>query len=248
MAEARCPIGTRELARRQRRVRDHVGQQIAELRVEAGISQATLAAAAQIDQAHLSRIERGRARPSVEVLVAIGAGLGADLGMRLFPGTGPRIRDRFQAPMIEALIRILDPRWTAVPELRVPKARGFVDVALGMRGENAGVACEAHSELRAIDEIQRRLREKSLAVAELGVVGVEVSMLLLVRSTNRTRDIVRLYEATLAATFPARSRDAFAALTDGATAWPGPAILWATVEAGVAEILDRPPRGVRLGR
>lgn len=186
---------------------------------------------------------------SAEVLtVAISACLGADLGVRLFPGTGPRLKDRFQAPMIEALIRILHPRWIPMPELPVPKARGFVDLALVMRGEIIGVACEAQSELRAIDVVQRRLLEKTLAVAELGVAGTTVSPLLLVRSTSATRAVVRMYEATLGATFSAATGAVYAALVSDTVPWPGPALLWAEVVRGRAEILDHPPRGIRLGR
>ena len=247
-ARARCPIGARELSRRRRRVRDRVGRQVLELRIEAGIAQATLAAAADIDPGHLSRIEHGTAKPSLDVLVAISACLGADLGVRLFPGSGPRLTDRFQAPIIEALIRILHPRWIPMPELPVPKAHGFVDLALAVRGESTGVACEAQSELRAIDVVQRRLLEKALAVADLGIVGTTVSPLLLVRSTSATRAVVRLYESTLGATFPAPTAATYAALVGEAQAWPGPALLWAKLVGGRAEILGHPPRGIRLGR
>jgi hypothetical protein len=42
---ASCPIGIRELARRQRRLREYIGEQIRALRIEAAISQAGLARA-----------------------------------------------------------------------------------------------------------------------------------------------------------------------------------------------------------
>lgn len=245
---ATCPIGSRELARRQQRLRANVGAQILELRLAAGITQRALAFACGIHPAHLSRIERGLARPSVDALVAIGASLGADLGVRYFPGSGPRIKDRIQAPMVEALIRILHPRWIRLPELAVPKARGFVDLALGLRDADAGIECEAHSEMRVVDELLRRQVEKTLALAELGLVGAEVSRLLLVRSTKRNRDIARVFEATLIAAFPGRVADAVAALRGGIASWPGPTMLWATVEDGKAAILDAPPRGIRVGR
>lgn len=245
---SRCPIGTRELQRRQRRIRTHVGEQIRDLRNEAGITQRDLALACGITPGHLSRIERGLAQPSLDVLIAIGACLGADLGVRYFPGSGPRLKDRFQAPIIEALIRRLNPRWNRYPELAVPKARGFVDLALGLRDGSFGVECEAHSEVRSIDEILRRQVEKALAVMELGVVGPTVSTMLVLRSTRRNRDIVRLYESTLIAAFPGRAQDAVAALTSAEAPWPGPAIVWARLAGGRAEILERPPRGVRVGR
>ncbi len=229
-------------------MREHVGTQIKDLREESGISQKGLAAAAGIDQGYLSKVERGLAQPSMDVLVAIAAALGADLGIRLFPGSGPRIRDRLQAPMVDALIRELHGRWRPHPELAVPKARGFIDLAFGLRDSTAGVACEAHSELRAIDTIQRRVVEKAAALAEIGLVGTNVSPLLLIRSTAATRGVVRTYEATLAASFPASIDATLQALRGANAPWPGPAILWARLEGGRAEILDRPPRGIGLGR
>lgn len=248
MAHPKCPIGARELRRRERRLHAHIGQQITELRTEAGVSQAALAAAAGIDQGHLSRIERGAAHPSLEVLDRTAAALGAELGVRLFPAAGPRIRDRFQAPMIEALIRRLDPRWIASPELPVPRARGFIDLVIGIRGGSMGVACEAQSELRAIDLIVRRLREKAMALADLGTVGPNVSTLLLVRDTRRSRDVARLYGATLATAFSARTQEAIEALTGADRPWPGSTLIWVRVEGGRADLLPGPPRGVTIGR
>lgn len=248
MVHAKCPVGARELQRRERLLRVHIGQQIAELRSEAGVSQAKLAMAADIDPAHLSRIEHGLTGASVETLDRIAAGLGAELGVRLFPAAGPRLRDRFQAPMVEAVVRTLDPRWFASPELPVPRARGYIDLAIGLRVGSTGIACEAQSELRSIDQILHRLREKALPLADLGLVGSEVSMLLLVRSTKQTRDVTRLYVATLSEAFPAPTGQAIEALTTGDRPWPGPALLWVRVEGGRGELLPRPPRGVTIGR
>jgi transcriptional regulator with XRE-family HTH domain len=248
MASVQLPIGLRELKRRRQVLRQHIGTQIRDLRVEAGITQSALAAAGGIDPAHLSRIEHGLTQPSIDVLVAIGAALGGDLGVRIFPGTGPRIKDRLQAPMIEALIRQLDPRWTATPEVAVPKVRGFIDLALGLRDGTNGVACEAQSELRSIDTVVRRALEKSDALRDLGIAGTRVSPMLLIRSTTATRNIVRTFSGTLGAAFPARVESTLAALRGGDTEWPGPAMLWARLERGVAEILDRPPRGITIGR
>ena len=53
------------------------------------------------------RAERSRS------LAGIAAALGCDLSVRLFPGTGPRIRDRIQVAMSEALLASLHPRWRA---------------------------------------------------------------------------------------------------------------------------------------
>lgn len=244
-AERFTPIvGPREIARRHRQLRTSIGRQITELRDEAGITVSELARGAEIDQGHLWRIEAGNANAGLEVLVAIAATLGADLGIRLFPGSGPRLHDRFQAPMIEALLRQLDRRWVARPEFAVPSARGVIDLVLALRGGGLTIACECQSELRRLEQVLRRSNEKAIALE--GPEGA-VSRLLLLRSTAATRDIARHYEATLAAAYPARSADALAALRGAAAEWPGPAIVWVRLEGGRAQLLDGPPRGVRVG-
>ena len=75
-----------------------------------------------------------------------------------------------------------------------------------------------------------------------------VSRLLVLRSTSSTREIARRYETTLRTAYPAKARDVIEALTTPSCPWPGPGIAWMRVEGGVATLLDRPPRGVRLGR
>ena len=65
---------------------------------------------------------------------------------------------------------------------------------------------------------------------------------------GRDREIARRFEATLSAAFPAQHDEVVAALTTGDRMWSAPGLLWMSVEAGRAEILGRPPRGVRVGR
>jgi hypothetical protein len=62
------------------------------------------------------------------------------------------------------------------------------------------------------------------------------------------RELARTFEATLASAYPARAVDVHRALTTATAPWPGAGILWVVVEGGRASLLDRPPRGVRLGR
>jgi transcriptional regulator with XRE-family HTH domain len=225
-----------------------VGTQIRELREELGVSQAALARAVRADQGHLSRVERGLAAASLDLLLALSANLGSDLSLRLFPTAGPRLRDHLQAPMVEALVRHLDRRWVARPEVPVPLARGVIDLTLSLRGEGFAVACEAHSELRSIELVLRRLSEKSLALGQVDGFGPATSSLLLLRSTARTRSLVRLHEATFAAAFPGRCRDALAALGGSGAGWPGSTLLWVRLEGRTAELLDTPPRMIRVGR
>lgn len=238
-------IGIRELARRERELRRAIGHQLLTIREDAGLTRAEVARAANIDRAHYSCIETGETGASLEVLTAIGAVLGWDLSLRYFPGSGPRIRDRFQAPIIEALIRVPDPSWVPQPEVPVVRpVRGVIDLVLCRDADV--LACEVQSELRRLEQVLRWSTMKASALRESDERSP--SRLLVVRSTTRNREIARQYEGTLRAAYPATTIDAFRALSMPAAAWPGAAILWARLEQGRAEILERPPRGVRVGR
>jgi transcriptional regulator with XRE-family HTH domain len=239
--------GTRELARRARALRASIGRQVQEQREEATVTRTQLAIAARIDPAYLWKIETGRANPSLEVLVALAGNVGSDLSVRLFPTAAPRLHDRFQAPMVDELIRRVERRWVPQPEVPVPAAHGVIDLVLREQGYGIVLACECQSELRRLELSLRRLAEKETALRELTASNREISSLLVLRSTRATRRLANLYQATLAAAFPARAADAVAALT-GDAPWEGPAIVWMELEAGRARLLAGPPRSVRLGR
>ena len=241
-------LGARELARREADLRRWVGRQIAEMRTEAGITQRQLARCARISHGYLWKIEAGSVSPSFESLTAIGACLGADVSVRFFPGAGLRLHDRFQAPILDALLRIRHPSWTGTPEVPVPGARGVIDLVLTRALDRCTVACECQSELRRLDLVLRRSGEKATALMPGFEGGGAASTLLLLRSTESTRALAKSYEATLASAYPSRAVDAYAALTSADRPWPGSAILWAKLEGGKASILERPPRGVRVGR
>lgn len=245
----------RETDRRLRRLRLRSGDEIRRLRLDAGLSLTELGAAIDIDRSHLARVEAGRASPSLDLSVAVSVALGAELGVRFFPGSGPRLVDRFQAPMIETFVRCLDPRWSVRLEVPVTvPARGVVDAALVDRSSPMAAATEFQSELRRIEQQVRWNAQKAdglanrLAEEASPRPGPVVSRLLVLRSTTATREIARRYEATLSAAYPARTDDVLRALTTPSGPWPGHGIVWMRVEGGAATLLHGPPRGVRLGR
>ena len=185
---------------------------------------------------------------------AIGIALGAELSLRFFAGIGPRLVDRFQAPMIEGFLPRLASRWS--PRLEVPvttPTRGVVDAALVDRQARLVVASEFQSEFRRLEQEIRWSAEKSDGLGsrmsdEDGGAPWTASRLLVVRSTTATRSVARQFEATLRAAYPAKTRDVIAALTSAVAPWPGPGIVWMSVEGGRGRLLEGPPRGVRLGR
>jgi transcriptional regulator with XRE-family HTH domain len=99
--------------------------------MDAGVSLRQLAIAADIDAGYLTRVIAGTRQPSVAALVALTRALGADLSIRAFPTTGPNIRDRLQAPIVEELVRIATGSWRRSVEVSVIRpARGFIDLVL----------------------------------------------------------------------------------------------------------------------
>ena len=238
--------------RRLRETTRSIGRELVQLRNDAGAAQATVARIAGVDRSHLTRIEAGTTGASLEALIALATALGAEVSIRFFPGTGPRLTDHLQAPMVEGLVRILDPGWRAHPEVPVFRpARGVIDVVLERPAERLLVAVEVHSQIRRLEQLLRRSAEKADSLDSSTLVGPgppwQCSSMLLVRSTAATREVARRYEATLFAAYPAPAEQLFAALR-GDRPWPGAGILWARVERGTVELLSRPPRGVRLGR
>lgn len=214
------------------RVRGNAAADIARMRSDAGLTLAQLSRGSGIDASYLARIEAANVAPSIETYARIAEALGADLTIRLYPNTGPTIRDRHQAGILEALLAILHPRWRAFPEIAVRRpSRGWIDVGLFDTTGLVFVAVEIQSELRRIEQLVRWSGEKAASVpswAGWAALEVEpvVSQLLLVRETRTTRAVAQEFRRMLRASFPAHPDDARASLAQG-NAWPGPAILWA---------------------
>lgn len=242
----------RTVRRRHRETVRSIGRDLLRVRTDAGATQRQVANLAGIDRSHYSRIEAGTANASVETLTSISAALGADLSVRFYPGTGPRLTDRHQARMIEVLLRRLHPIWRAHLEVPVVRpARGVIDVVLERGPDDLLIAAEAYSELRRLEQQIRWSAEKAASLGSSDLVGPgplpTVSRLLVLRSTATTRELARQFQATLHAAYPARTCDILAALVDGSP-WPGAGIAWIRIDGDRIELLAGPPRGVPLGR
>ena len=191
-----------------------MGDELRRLRLDAGVSLRQLGEVTGLDPSHLARIEKGRANGSVEALSAISIALGADLSFRFFADAGPRLHDRYQAPMIEALIRSLDRSWMPRLEVVVPgNARGVADIVLRHRRRPLLVIGEAQSQIRRLEQQLRWISEKAEAFRAADP-RQEVVKLLLLRSTAATRGIVNQFGGTLSTAYPARAIELFDALTN----------------------------------
>ncbi len=238
--------------RATRDLRILLGNEIRRQRLDAGLSIRQVATEAGIDDGFLSLIERGLREPSLAVLTTIARALGGDLRVRIYPGTGPRLRDPIQAAIVEALLREIHARWQRDLEVPVYRpARGVIDLVLHEPSPAVIVASEIQSELRRLEQLLRWSHEKadSLRSATMWRFGADlaaprIDRLLVVRSTLANRRTVSAVAETLRTEFPGSTADAYRALTTPGAPWPGSAILWASVERGAARILDGPPRGL----
>jgi transcriptional regulator with XRE-family HTH domain len=208
------------------------GSDVRRLREDAGMTRAALARAAGIDAGFLDAIESGTANPSVPSCARLAIALGADMPLRLYPTSGPTIRDRHQSAIAEVMLGIVHERWTSYAEIAVRRpARGWIDMGFhDPRGE-VFVATEIQSELRRLEQILRWAEAKAAALpswdgwTQLGTEPA-ISRLLIIRETRTNRAIADEHRRLLRAAYPADGRDALEALV-GTGAWAGPAILWA---------------------
>ncbi|MFP5341796.1 MAG: helix-turn-helix domain-containing protein [Candidatus Limnocylindria bacterium] len=237
---------------RLRRQRRSLGDDLARLRTEAGATRAAVAAAAGLDRTFYGRVEAALATPGLETLIAVAAALGAEVSVRIYAGSGPRLTDRHQARMVEALLGTLCSVWRPHLEVAVWRpVRGVVDMVLDRVDQPLLVVGEFESNLGRLEQQLRWSAEKAAAIGSSDVVRdgpvPPVSRMLVVRSSAANREIVRRFERTVRASYPARTEDAVRSLRDG-TPWPGDAIVWVRIDGDEVSLMDGPPRGVAVGR
>jgi transcriptional regulator with XRE-family HTH domain len=242
----------RAVKARQAALHRAVGEELRRVRLDAGVSIRAVSQAAGLDPSHLARIEHGEREPSLDALAAIATALGHDASIRLFPSTGPWVRDHLQTRMIEGLLDIAHPRWIARLEVGVYRpVHGIIDLVLQDRAAADVVAAEAHSGLHAVEHQLRWAGQKADALPSArgwpwagGTVEPRIGRLLLLRSTAATRSLAADLPHLFRAAYPVPSSDAWDAIVGDATPWPGAAILWVDVHGARTRILRGSPRGV----
>jgi transcriptional regulator with XRE-family HTH domain len=222
--------------RRARASRLELAEQLRRLVDDAGVTQRQLSTASGLAQPYVGRILAGSASPTLEAYQRLASALGADLSTRLYPNTGPAIRDRLAAPMLELLLAETHPRFARYTEVGVRRpSRGWIDAVLHEPREGVAIASELQSELRRLEQLIRWQAAKAESLPSWEGwphLGEEpaISRLLLVRRSRATRVVAQEYARQLRVAYPAHPDDALAALT-GTVPWPGPALVWVTVDA-----------------
>ncbi len=232
--------------RRSAAIRRALAEDLTRLREDAGITRSAVARVAGVDPSMISRVEAGTVDPTLETYARLAASLGADFTSRIYPHSGPMIRDRHQVRMAELVLASAHVRWHPTPEVAVRHpVRGWIDLALHDPVSRALVAVELESGLRRIEQLIRWSGEKANALASSSMWQAwheaggspQVSRLLVVRWTRANRDAASAARRVLADAYPADPRDALEALTT-TTTWPGSALVWARIDAGQARLVD----------
>jgi transcriptional regulator with XRE-family HTH domain len=177
MPEASAPVSRKSPrtanGRKTREVNRAVVLDIDRMRRDAGMSVRRLAQEASIDAGYLSQLLGGLRSPSTAVLVALTAVLGADLSIRVYPTTGPTVRDAIQARIGEELLRIAACTWKRSIEVPVYRpARGFIDIVFDEPVQSVAVATEIQSRIDRLEQQIRWAQDKGAIPAVLGYVAV----------------------------------------------------------------------------
>jgi hypothetical protein len=208
-----------------------------------------------VDPSHLSRVLGEASAISNDTLVAVATGLGYDVSIRLFESVGPRVRDRIQVRMIEALLAALHPRWLARLEVAVHRpVRGVIDVVLQDRETSDLVAGEGHSAISSVEQQLRWARQKADALPSAiafpwatGPTSPRVGRMLLLRSCAANHRLVSSLPETFRTAYPDSTTVAASALRDGDRPWPGAAILWVHVDGAGTRLMGSVPRAALIG-
>ena len=171
----------------------------------------------------------GAQHPSNETLMRLGLVLGADLRVRLYPNTGPLIRDRHQARMLGGAARDRRSALARVHRGRRAAARaGAGSMPCSTSNERTSPSRPSSSPSFGASSSSSGGPPRRPRASRAGTAGTDlgteprIDRLLIVRRTRATRAIAADFARQLRAAYPAHPDDALAALTGTApVARPG---------------------------
>jgi transcriptional regulator with XRE-family HTH domain len=211
--------------RQLRRTCARFGEEIREIRLRTGISQAALARAIGVSRSVICRMEQGDPNVSARIRARAVSALGGDFRIAVYPGGAPLIHDAAHAGIVEAVLSLCDPTWRPTVESPVPgPGRRSTDLRLD-RGHDV-VLIEVETHVRALEAIIREGAEKRAAVAETAIAGLRIHVVLALPPSRHHRTLVRAHPGIIAVVFPADHEALARALTAPDVEWPGSGILW----------------------
>lgn len=193
---------------RARRLIDATGREIRDARRDRDLSLADVGRAVDLSESTVSRIERGLVgHVSVADLARLHAAVGLELSVKSYPGGAP-IRDSAQLDLIAEFCAVLHPSLGWSTEVPLPSAGDPRAWDVVVRGDSWRTGVEAETGPRDSQALVRRIRLKQRD-------GEVDSVVLLLRSTVRTRRFLAEAGEHVRAAFPGDGVVALARLRAG---------------------------------
>jgi transcriptional regulator with XRE-family HTH domain len=185
-----------------------LGRELRRARLEHGLSQAAVGRAAGLSSPAVSRIERSQVRTASILNVArLLSVVGLELSARAYP-TGRPIRDRAQLDLLGRFRNHLPGSASWQSEVPVGLAGDLRAWDAVVRVGAQLVAVEAETRLTDFQAVERRI---ALTCRDSGIPNA----ILLLSNTRSNRAAVRMFEASMAASFPVSGAGAMRSLRDG---------------------------------
>lgn len=188
------------------------GRELRIARVSGGLTQRQLAMRAGVSQGLVSLVERGLRQPRWDIACTLAAACGYELGVRLHPADGLRLRDSGQMRLADVVAAAAHTAWRIRLEQPIGDgSRRAVDIALD------------HAEERAIVEIERGLvdfqAQYRASVLKRDVVagqsGRPVRLIIGVPDTRATRRVLAEHADLIRRVLPIPSRAIWRAIRHG---------------------------------
>lgn len=178
-----------------------------ELRLAAGLTQASVARACGIARTTYADLERGRTT-QIGLLRAsiVSAVLGQDLSVKLYP-FGPPVRDAAHLRLLSQVVDRISPMWRITHEAPMPIEGDRRAWDLLLEGP-ASIGVEAETRPGDLQALERSLHLKQ---RDSGVKRV----LLVVRGSKRNRLLIRAILPELRMAFPLGTAEVMRALHEG---------------------------------
>jgi len=169
--------------------------EIRSARLQAGLSQRSVAAGIGISRSQVSRIERGQTPDlTIDMAARVCAVLGLAMRVQVFPSGDP-LRDAAQVALLERLRVYLHGsfRWLTEVPLPIPGDLRAWDATACNSAARIGI--EAETRLRDLQAVERRIALKERD-------GGMDRVILLVANTRHNRDVARTSAGHLRVRFP----------------------------------------------
>lgn len=204
--------------RRVRPDEERIARQLVAIRRRAGQTQAQLAVAARVPRRDVQAVESGRAEVvrlgRLEAMFAASGG-GARLATWWNGAAVDRLVDEAHAAIVEHAVALMQRRaWTTDVEVSFSEygERGSIDILACRRDWGAILVGEVKSEIGSLEETNRRLDVKvrlvpKIATERFGWAPRVVGRVLILPERGSLRRLIARHERTMAAAYPAASRD-----------------------------------------